>query len=163
MANVTVDEWVKETQRRIEAVVKTAAQSVATESNKAVGAGGQMRVDTGFLRASQAGQVGSMPSGETAPDKATAAKDKATAAKDKATAAKHSKARDAERKKAQAVAANEVSFKLLAWDLKDPFYIGWTANYARYREMHDGFLKTQTQNWQKHVDAAAAKAKARNI
>lgn len=150
MANVTVDEWVKETQRRIEAVVKTASQSVAIESNKAVGAGGQMRVDTGFLRASQAGQVGSMPSGETAPDKATAAK--------------HSKAREAGQQLSPSYApTNEVSFKLLAWDLKDPFYIGWTANYARYREMHDGFLKTQTQNWQKHVDAAAAKAKARNI
>ena len=55
MADVTVDEWVRETQRRIGAVVKTASQSVAIESNKAVGAGGQMRVDTGFLRASQAG------------------------------------------------------------------------------------------------------------
>jgi len=36
----------------------------------------------------------------------------------------------------------------------DTVYFGWTASYARLREIYDGFVASSTQNWQKHVDEA---------
>lgn len=41
------------------------------------------------------------------------------------------------------------------------FYAGWTANYARPREHHDGFLRMATQKWQEQVDAAARQLRQR--
>ena len=48
----TVDDWVRDTKQRMEAVAKTATQELFIEVVKPVGQGGRMRVDTGFLRAS---------------------------------------------------------------------------------------------------------------
>lgn len=47
-----VDEWVRQTDERIEAVVKQSAQDVIEIMQTPVGKGGNMPVDTGFLRAS---------------------------------------------------------------------------------------------------------------
>ena|SRR5690606_56053 len=58
-----VDRWVSSSRARTEAVVKTAIQSLAEEANRPTGQGGRLPLDTGFLRNSFTGQVGSMPSG----------------------------------------------------------------------------------------------------
>ena len=50
--SATVSGWAAETQQRTEAVFKMAAQDVINESRKPVAKGGNMPVDTGFLRAS---------------------------------------------------------------------------------------------------------------
>lgn len=47
-----MDDWVKETEERVEAVVKQSAQTVIEKMQTPVGKGGNMPVDTGFLRAS---------------------------------------------------------------------------------------------------------------
>ena len=47
-----VDAWVKKTKQRTEAVFKESAQRVISDMQTPVGAGGNMPIDTGFLRAS---------------------------------------------------------------------------------------------------------------
>jgi hypothetical protein len=47
-----ISDWVKQTQQRIDAVFRESAQRVIEDMQTPVGAGGNMPVDTGFLRAS---------------------------------------------------------------------------------------------------------------
>lgn len=47
-----IDEWIAETEERIEATIKQSAQTVIERMQLPVGKGGNMPVDTGFLRAS---------------------------------------------------------------------------------------------------------------
>ncbi len=47
-----VDAWTRETEQRMTAVFRESASDVISEMQKPVGAGGNMPVDTGFLRAS---------------------------------------------------------------------------------------------------------------
>ncbi len=59
-----IDDWVKQTEARQVAVFKESAQRVVEEMQKPVAEGGNMPVDTGFLRASLQGAIGA-PSEET--------------------------------------------------------------------------------------------------
>ena len=131
MATITIDDWVLKAAGRLETVAKTATQAVAENANLHTGRGGRMRIDTGFLRNSIAGKQGSMPSGVS--DRATEQKGDASA----------------------------IETEIARWDVSKPFFVGWSASYARYREMRDGFLTVEIQNWQKHVDDAIRQAKAR--
>lgn len=47
-----IDGWVARTKQRTTAVFRTAAQDVRSEMQKPVGAGGNMPIETGFLRSS---------------------------------------------------------------------------------------------------------------
>lgn len=84
-----------------------------------------MRIDTGFLRASIQAALGTLPSGPTRGQKGVSYPNPLPAA-------------------GEAVAAT-----LLRWDpmTEVPFFVGWTANYARIREVRDGFLRTATGKW----------------
>lgn len=42
----------------------------------------------------------------------------------------------------------------------DTIYFGWTAEYARPREYHDGFMRSAAQNWQPIVSAVVKEAQA---
>lgn len=119
----TLDQWAEKTQRRINAVVKTAISSLARESNKPTAQNGRMRVDTGFLRNSQAAQIGALPTGPSEGGR-------------------------------DAMGSPNVDAVLLAWKMDQPFYIGWTANYAKYREAHDGFLEAELMRWSEHIQNA---------
>lgn len=131
MADVTIDEWVKKADGRLTAVTKTAAQAVATQANEPVAKGGNMRVDTGFLRNSIKAQVGGTPRG---PSDA-------------------SKERQGD--------AEAVETTIARWDTNKPLIIGWTASYAQHREVRDGFLEAELQKWQDHVESAVKEAKQR--
>jgi len=63
MANVTINQWVAQSQARLEAVWKTAAQDIAREVQTPRAKGGKLPVDTAFLRNSFAADVNSTPSG----------------------------------------------------------------------------------------------------
>jgi len=63
MANVTINQWVAQSQARLEAVWKTAAQDIAREVQTPSAKGGKMRVDTSYLRNSFAASVNSTPTG----------------------------------------------------------------------------------------------------
>lgn len=127
-----VDEWVKRSQKRMERVAKTATLSVIEEAQTPVAKGGNMRVDTGFLRASGQVSLDGMPSGPTRPPE----DGEKVSASDVDTIATIGKAQ-----------------------LGDTIWWGWTANYAKYREVFDGFLGLAVQKWQDHVDAAVRKVK----
>ena len=63
MANVTINQWVAQSQARLEAIWKTAAQDIAREVQTPRAKGGKLPVDTAFLRNSFAADVNSTPSG----------------------------------------------------------------------------------------------------
>lgn len=121
-----IEDFVRETKERMEAVVRASLNDVVENAQTPVARGGKMRVDTGFLRASGRASIGGWPSGPNI---------KPT------TAGPNSFSYDGE-----AVVATLSKLKL-----GDTFFFGWTANYAQYRELYDGFLESSLQNWARIV------------
>lgn len=127
---VTVPKWVQKTKARLEAVVKTAANNVATAASVPVAEGGRMRVKTGFLRNSIGAAYNTMPTGP-------------------------SNSADDEQGNIA-----DVAVVIDGWGFeRDVLHVGWSANYAKYREGYDGFLETEVQNWRGHVGAAVKEAR----
>jgi len=63
MANVTINQWVAQSQARLEAVWKTAAQDIVREIQTPRAKNGRMPVDTSFLRNSFSADINATPSG----------------------------------------------------------------------------------------------------
>ena len=63
MANVTINQWVAQSQARLEAVWKTAAQDIAREVQTPRAKNGRMPVDTSYLRNSFAANINAKPIG----------------------------------------------------------------------------------------------------
>lgn len=131
-----VDDWAKKSQKRMERVAKTATLGVIEEAQTPVAKGGNLRVDTSFLRNSGQVSLTGIPSGESRPPP------KGTTITD--------------RSDAEAIATIGKA------QLGDTIFFGWTANYARFREVFDGFLGLAVQRWQEHVDAAVRKVKSQD-
>lgn len=133
--SASVDAFTVRTRSRALAVTRIAASMVAEDAGRPRSQGGRMRVDTGFLRNSIRGAIGSLPSGPSLGPKKT---------------------------KAGIVwrdpmgNADEVALVITRWDGRSPIYIGWTANYARYREYKDGFLEGAVRQWPRFVRDAAS-------
>lgn len=135
-----IDQIVANTKEKMLAVVKNSIQEVIIESQKTVGEGGKMRVDTGFLRWSGVADIGKIPTGPGA---------------------------GVERQEGQQgvlpqyadTRADETNLVLAKMKIGDIFYFGWTANYAEYRELKDAFLESALQKWQSFVDASVARLK----
>lgn len=53
-----------------------------------------------------------------------------------------------------------MTLKLAGVEVGKTIYAGWTADYAIYSEERYGFCRSAAQNWQNHVSAAIADAKA---
>lgn len=115
---------------RTEAATKTAAQAVANEMNTPVAEGGRMPVDTGFLRDSIGAAAGSLPVGPSSPKEDAHGNPEA------------------------------VAVALAQWNLNEPFYIGYSAEYVRIQEARNGFIEGAAQNWPEYFDAALKRAKA---
>lgn len=125
----------RKAEARLRAAARTAVQDTVEEAQTVRGRGGRMRVRFGFLRASIAAAIGSMPSGETEnPDKRTFD-----------------------------YSPDSIAATLLRWDPNsgDTLFIGWTANYARPREHKDGFMRGAVENWPVHVERAAKESQRR--
>jgi hypothetical protein len=135
MAKVTVQEWAGKARRRLQAVVSTSISDVARAANVPTTQGGRMRVRTGFLRNSQAGRAGSMPSGPSEGPRITV---------------NGVEYRDP-------MGSPSVDAELMRWRMDQPFYVGWTANYAKHREIYDGFLEAEMMRWSEHVNNAVRK------
>jgi hypothetical protein len=127
-----VTEIARKTQARILAVQRMSIQTAIDEMQTPVAKGGNMRVDTGFLRASGAMSLTGMPTGPSRNDAS----------------------------EPNSVPYNEdtPALTLAKVQLGDRVYWGWTANYARYREYRDGFMRTVLQRWQRIVDGTVIKA-----
>lgn len=130
-----IDDWCKKAKGRIAAVAKTAAQKMADVANTPTAQGGKMRVDTGFLRSTIGASTNGIPSG---------ASEKPAGALPNSFTPK------------------EITTAIARWDVEtQTLSVGWTANYAIWRELHDGFLEAALQKWPSFVDDAIAEAKRR--
>lgn len=134
-----VEAWVKKSHGRLLAVRNEAAQDVVEIMQTPVGAGGRMRVDTGFLRASLVAVKGEgLPLKTSNPGGINYTYD-----------------------------AGQVALVIAGADLKDALTFAYTANYARPREYGargqpgDRFVALAAQQWQRVVDEAVARVKAR--
>jgi hypothetical protein len=117
-----VEDFVKETNERMEAVMRASLNDVVENAQTPVAKGGRMRVHTGFLRASGRASLEGWPSG---PD-----------------------VRPSDAKPGQYSYDGESVVAVLSkLKVGDTFHFGWTANYARYRELYDGFLEAALQHW----------------
>lgn len=129
-----IDSWIKKSTLATEAVVKSSIQELAIQANTPVGAGGRMRVDTGFLRNSIAASVGTLPSGQSIKPEGFSQ---------------------------QGWNPSSIVATINGVKLGQTVYIGWTAEYARYRENRDFFARTAVQNWGDIVSSNAMELRAR--
>lgn len=123
-----IEDIVAVSEKRMIALMRQSLQDVINEAQLATAKGGRMRVDTGFLRASGQASLTGLPTGPSMkPDEAT----------------RHSFD--------DGSAPTNVTVQLSELKMGATFYFGWTANYARYRELYDGFLEGALQNWSRIV------------
>lgn len=133
-----VDEWVQESEARMLAVARESIQDLVNEMQRPREKGGRMPVDTGFLRNTGAANIGSMPTGES--DKPDDAK------------------RGQYRWKGDRLVAVLAQLKL-----GDTIYFGWTAHYARYQELYNGFMEGPLQHWGRIVAFNVDKLKRKKV
>jgi hypothetical protein len=125
----------------VEAIFKEAVQEVVSEMQTPVAAGGRMRVDTGFLRASLMASTASMP----------------TISSGKVPTGG----------KAYSYDEGQIEAVILAADVNDTLYFGYTAAYAGHREYGsngqapDAFVRSAVQRWDSIVEAKANELKRR--
>ncbi len=117
-----IEDFVKETDARLLALARASLQDLVLNMQEPVSKGGRMRVDTGFLRNSGAANLGAMPVGES----------------DRPSDAKPGQYNWTD---------DRLVIVLAKMEMGDTFYFGWTANYARYRELYDGFMEAAVQQW----------------
>lgn len=134
-----IREWRLKSIGQFRRVAKKAVQNVAREAQTPLAKGGQMPVDTGFLRASAMGAVGAMPSGPTG----TTIRGSGNSQRLAGTNFREF--------------IGPINVGLLNWrpEKEETFYIGWTAGYARQMEYKYGFMRLAAQNWEKYVMEAA--------
>lgn len=133
--SATIDAWVAETEERLTAVFKQSAQEVFSDAQKTRSEGGNMRVDTGFLRASAQASTQQMP-----------------------------QIKDGARPKVggqYAYSVSPIALVIAGAKLGQTIYFGYTAEYAAVREYHDGFVRLAAQNWQDIVNRVTEEAKRR--
>jgi len=134
-----VDAWVLQTKQRQEAVFKESSQRVIEEMQKPVAAGGNMPVDTGFLRASMLTTLG-------AP----------------ATQIKFNPGSGVFN-----YTGTETVLTIARAEVGDAIYAVYTANYASYVEYGTrgragrGFVRLAAQRWKSIVAEVVNEAKAR--
>lgn len=122
-----VSKWVQASEARMEAVLKASAQDVFEEALIPRAKGGNLPVDTSFLRNSAKAQIGSMPSGPSTPvDGMPSAPD------------------------------GQITLTLVRLKPGESVFLGFTANYAKYMEHRYGFVRLAAQQWQQIVNKNAA-------
>jgi hypothetical protein len=120
-----VEAFVRVSEARMVAIMRQSIQDVVDNAQVPVAKGGRMRVDTGFLRASGSGSLSGMPTG---PGRG-----------------------ESKLPNSYSYDGNSVVTALANMKFGDTFYFGWTAHYARYRELYDGFLEGALRNWSRIV------------
>jgi hypothetical protein len=129
-----VNDWKDKNEKLLLAVFREIAKRVGQDVRKTRYEGVNMRVDTGFLRASFQASLTAMPAIDDAkrPDKGR-----------------------------RYTISNQIELVLLSADLNNTIYMGFTASYARHREYKDGFVRLAAQNWNGIVNRVVMELKAR--
>lgn len=126
--------------KRLNFVAKDAAQRLVNDAQRTVAKGGRLRVDTGFLRASIAAKIGGMPSGESSNPTGRIYTESETSS------------------------GVPIAAALIRWKpATETIYIGWVANYARWREYEDGFMRGAVERWDEFVRRAVNAATRKNL
>jgi hypothetical protein len=138
--SAAVSEWVRKTEARQEAVFRASVQRVVEVMQTPVARGGNLPVDTGFLRASLLAVIGDqMPPARSAPPDGGAF----------------------------TFAADQVNLVIASADLTNTITVAYTANYARYVEFgargRPGrrFVSLAAQQWPRIVNEVAREAQTR--
>lgn len=129
-----VDDWVRKSENRMEAVFKTAAQDLSIAVTTPKARGGRMPVDTGFLINSIMAGINQPPSGPGA--------------------------RTTEPQRGDYEMGNSIAVAINSAKLGDKIVFGFTANYAPYMEYRNGFVRLNAQQWPQLVDRAVNKVKS---
>lgn len=117
------------TEKRMTAVMRASLQDLIDNAQTPTAKGGRMRVDTGFLRASGQASLNGMPTGPERGERTERhAYDDGNSGLDQS-----------------------IIVTLGKLTIGATFYFGWTAAYARYRELYDGFLEGAVQHWPRIV------------
>lgn len=127
-----ISAWVKKSNGRMEATFKQAAQDLSQEVIEPRGKGGNMPVDTSFLRNSLGVAVNSIPRGESIKPGGYS--------------------NTAFDNQPLVLAINQAN-------LGDRLVFGFTANYAPYMEARYAFVRLATQRWPQIVKQASSKVK----
>lgn len=136
-ASKKVKNFTKNAEKIILAVLKNSIQEVIIEAQRPLRDGGKMHVDTGFLRHSGTASLNELPKGLI---------------------------EGRERNEGEVGVLPEYNISdesspgsfihdvLARMTANDTFYFGWTAHYAQYRELYDGFLASASKKWSKIVE-----------
>lgn len=138
--STVIDRFVINSQKRMLKVVRKAFDEVVDEAQTPVAKGGKMRVDTGFLRASGIASLNALPMGDNIGRRRLPGE--------------VGKPLPEYKKNDEYSKIDSFNRVLAEFKLGDVIFFGWTARYAKYREVYDGFLETALQKWQNHVDKA---------
>lgn len=129
-----IENFVNKSKEEMLNVVKDSIKITVQDTQKTVHDGGKMRVDTGFLRSSGLAGLNQIPSGQSEGRKREPG--------EVGVLSEYSK--------------HEVEDYLIPvlakMKIGDVFYFGWTARYARIRELYDGFLDSAVIKWSQTVD-----------
>lgn len=137
-----VDAWVAKTKERMVAVFLEAAQRVIEQAQTPVAAGGNMPIDTGFLRASLVTTLNAPAAG--------------IRFREEDVMVHH-------------YSGTETALTIAGARIGDTIYAVWTANYASYVEYGvngqpgRGFVRLAAQNWQQIVDEVTRDAVRRSL
>ena len=131
-----VSSWVRKSQQRIDAVFKESAQRVFDEVTTTRSEGGNLPIDTGFLRWSFSAAVNKLPTHRIT---------------DNPNGVQYSDRRD---EYVLVIAGAQVG--------KDIIYATFGANYAIHMEAKYGFVRLAAQRWPTIVASVARQAKARS-
>lgn len=116
---VDIEKFIAKVQKRVDLVIKDAIQQVVLGVTVPKAQGGRMPVDTGFLRNSMVAAIGTYPVGPSTPDADPMGVPPTVS----------------------------IMPTVNRWDLTDPLYIGFSANYARHQEAINGFIEAEVQRW----------------
>ena len=133
--DAVIDKVVADTKEKMFAVVKNSIQDVVEDAQTPLAKGGKMRVDTGFLRSSGQAQLNQLPVGET--EGRERAEGEVGVLPEYAVPDK----------------PDYILPTLAKMKIGDIFYFGWTANYAKTREIYDAFMESAIMKWKQIVDS----------
>lgn len=134
-----VSDWVAQTKKFHRAVIRESIKELVRRMQTPVGAGGNMPIDTGFLRKSLMASTSFMPTMEFDRDEGGVYR-----------------WNDA-----------QLNTTLSGWSLGEDFYLGYTANYAIHQEFGANgrpgraFVRLAAQQWPEIVSFVEAKLDAR--
>lgn len=139
--SAAVDAWCQESETRLEVVFRESCQRLVADVSVPVGAGGNMPVDTGFLRSSGVGSVG-VPTPISATSKG-------------------------EKGGTYTFSIGQAASVIAGLKVGQVFFYCFTAVYSRVAEYGGqnrsgrGFVRLAAQKWQSIVSQVAQEARAR--